>query len=118
MHRPKRLTVAIAAGEQTSEVIPYSWFDAAHFHIGSAFSGDYVSYVGLDKADGTEATVKTAATASADAAEITTEVTSHPSCWHTFPPHLAGMHSVKIVSDIVQRSAQTIVICGHGPDDQ
>ncbi len=122
MHRPKALTVAIAVGERTSEAIPYSWFDAAHFHIGSDFAGNHVSYVGVEELGGTEATVKTAATLVAgthyDAAEITTEVTNHLSSWHTFPAHLAGMRSLKIVSSRVQTAAQTIIICGHGPDDQ
>lgn len=118
MEKIKQFTVTIAAGEKTSTVIPFGWFETAHFYIGSDFSGNDVAYVGLEKADGMEATVKTAATASGDAVEVTTEITSHPSSWHTFPPHLAGMHSIKMVSDIIQRAAQTIIICGHGPDDQ
>lgn len=116
MRSHRTFSVTIPAGEKTSGPINISQFDAAHFYVEATLAGNHISYVGAEKLDGTEATVKTEATALGDAQEVTTEITSHLGNWHTFPPHLFGMHNIKIVTSRKQVGAHNILISGTGPD--
>lgn len=120
MRSHRTFSVTIPAGEKTSGPINISQFDAAHFYVEATLAGDYVGYAGAEVLDGTEATVRTPATVEAgtayDGTEITTEITTNKGNWYAFPPHLFGMHNIKIVTSRKQVGAHNILISGTGPD--